>query len=94
MTGACKWDEFYKAGIMAIGWGEIGDLKVFASKEEMKKKMKETYDPSRPYTNAALATWQFANEMKPGDVVFAKKGMHQIIGRGDCESQIISLMTV
>lgn len=19
---ACKWDEFYKTGIMAIGWGE------------------------------------------------------------------------
>jgi 5-methylcytosine-specific restriction protein B len=32
--------------------------------------------------NAAHATWQFANEMKPGDVVFAKKGMHQLLGRG------------
>ena len=55
----------------------------------MKKKMKETYDPSRPYTNAALATWQFANEMKPGDIVFAKKGMHQIIGRGIVKSDYI-----
>lgn len=86
---AYKWDEFYKTGVMAIGWGEIGDLKKFISKEEMKKKMKETYDPSRPYTNAALATWQFANEMKPGDIVFAKKGMHQIIGRGIVKSDYI-----
>lgn len=86
---ACKWDEFYKTGIMAIGWGEIGDLKVFASKEDMKKKMKETYDPSRHYKNVALATWQFTNEMKPGDVVFAKKGMHQIIGRGVVKSDYI-----
>lgn len=86
---AYKWDEFYKTGIMAIGWGEIGDLKEFAGKEDMKKKMKETYDPSRPYTNAALATWQFANEMKPGDIVFAKKGMHQIIGRGIVKSDYI-----
>ena len=86
---AYKWEEFYKTGIMAIGWGEIGDLKVFTSKEEMKKKMKETYDPSCPYTNAALATWKFANEMKPGDIVFAKKGMHQIIGRGIVKSDYI-----
>lgn len=86
---AYKWDEFYKAGIMAISWGEIGDLKIFSSKEEMKKKMKETFDSSRSYKNTALATWQFANEMKPGDVVFAKKGMHQIIGRGIVKSDYL-----
>lgn len=81
-TNASKWDEYYKAGIMAIGWGQIGDLSVFTSKDEMKCKMKECIDPSKPYRNAAYATWQFANEMKPGDVVFVKKGLHQIIGRG------------
>lgn len=86
---ANKWDEFYRAGVMAIGWGEIGDLKIFSSKEEMKKKMKEVYDSSSSYKNTALATWQFANEMKPGDVVFAKKGMHQIIGRGIVKSDYI-----
>ncbi len=80
--GAAKWDEFYNAGIMAIGWGEIGDLKAFPSKDNMKAKMKETYDSSLSYKNAAHATWQFANEMKIGDVVFVKKGMHQLVGRG------------
>lgn len=79
---ACKWDEFYESGIMAIGWGEIGDLSLFASKDEMKKKMKATYDPTLSYKNAAHATWQFANDMKEGDVVFVKKGMHQVVGRG------------
>ena len=38
------WDEFYKSGIMAIGWGEIGDLQEFTTKNEMKEKMKETRD--------------------------------------------------
>ncbi|OJF76097.1 MAG: GTPase [Treponema sp. CETP13] len=79
---ACKWDEFYASGIMAIGWGEIGDLSLFDSKDEMKKKMKAIYDPSLSYKNAAHATWQFANDMKKGDVVFVKKGMHQVVGRG------------
>ena len=80
--GACKWEEFYKAGIIAIGWGEIGDLKNFDSKEEMKVRMKEILGSEYSYKNVAHATWQFANEMKPGDIVFAKKGMHTILGRG------------
>ena len=83
---AGMWDEFYKAGIMAIGWSDIGDLSLFASKAEMKSAMKEVYDPDKTYMNAALATWQFANEIKPGDVIFVKKGMHQIIGRGIVKS--------
>lgn len=86
-NNAEKWDEFYAAGIMAIGWDEIGDLSVFESKEDMKQAMKKKYDPSRPYKNAAHATWQFANEMKEGDIVFAKKGMHLLIGRGVVESE-------
>jgi len=79
---ACKWDEFYQSGIMAIGWNDIGDLSAFVSKDAMKKKMKETYGSQYTYKNAAHATWQFANEMKPGDIIFVKKGMYKIIGRG------------
>lgn len=79
---ACKWDEFYEAGIMAIGWGEIGDLSEFTSKDEMKQKMKECYGQEYSYKNDAHATWQFIHEMKKGDIVFVKKGMYQIIGRG------------
>ena len=79
---ACKWDEFHKAGIMAIGWHEIGDLSVFSSKDEMKQKLKETRGQQYSYKNAAHATWQFANDIKPGDVVFVKKGMYKLIGRG------------
>ena len=80
--GSCMWDEFYTSGIMAIGWGEIGDLSTFDSKDAMKIKMRKVIDESLSYKNAAHATWQFANEMKIGDIVFVKKGMHQIIGRG------------
>lgn len=80
--GSCMWDEFYTLGIMAIGWGDIGNLSTFDSKDAMKIKMREVIDESLSYKNAAHATWQFANEMKIGDIVFVKKGMHQIIGRG------------
>lgn len=80
--GSSLWEEFYKKGIMAIGWGFIGDLRNFDSKDAMKQKMKEMHDPSLSYMNSAHATWQFANEIKVGDIVFAKKGRSQIIGRG------------
>jgi 5-methylcytosine-specific restriction protein B len=79
---ASKWEEFYNDGILAIGWSEIGDLNDFASKDAMKRAMKKCYDPSLSYRNAAHATWQFAYEMKPGDIIFAKKGRQCIIGRG------------
>lgn len=80
--GAGIWDECCESGIMAIGWDEIGDLRQYATKTEMKQAMKEHIDPERPYTMAAHATWQFAHEMKPGDIVFAKKGRSTVIGRG------------
>lgn len=77
-----KWDEFYSEGIMAIGWDAIGDLRTYSSKNDMKQAMQEIIDPSTSHKNAAHATWQFANELKPGDIIFAKKGRSQIIGRG------------
>lgn len=80
--GAVKWDKFHKMGVMGLGWPEIGDFAQYSSKEEMKSAMKTRIDPDRPYKNAAHATWQFANELKPGDIVFVKKGVHQIVGRG------------
>ena len=73
-NGADKWEEFYQKGIMAIGWGEIGDLKQFPSKEAMKERMKAVYGQNLSYRNAAHATWQFANEMKPGDIFLSKRG--------------------
>ena len=84
--GAMYWDDFYDSGIMGIGWDEIGNLSAFNSKDEIKRALQEKGDPSKSYRNASCATWQFANDIKPGDVVFAKKGMHLIVGRGIVES--------
>ena len=86
---ACMWDEFFRNGIMGIGWDEVTNLKDFASKEEIKEFMKKVYDASYSYKNNAHCLWQFANEIKVGDVVFVKKGMHKIIGRGVVTSDYI-----
>ena len=86
---ASMWDEFYKSGIMGIGWDDVTDLKGFSSKEEIKEYMKKAYDPSYSYKNNAHCLWQFANEIKVGDVIFVKKGMHKIIGKGIVTSDYI-----
>lgn len=83
---ASIWDRCCSEGIIAIGWDEIGDLNNYSSKEKIKMAMKVVYNPSLSYKNDAHATWQFANEMKPGDIVFAKKGLHFIIGCGIVKS--------
>lgn len=86
---ACMWDEFYNLGIMGIGWDDVTDLKELTSKEEIKDYMKKVYDPSYSYKNNAHCLWQFANEIKIGDVIFVKKGMHKIIGKGVVTSEYI-----
>ena len=72
--GACMWDEFYSRGIMGLAWGEIGDLTAYVHKEDLKAQMLQTYPENGTQKNDIHALWQFANEMKPGDVVFVKKG--------------------
>ena len=79
---ASEWDDFYARGIMGLAWGELGDLRAYASRSDMERQLLQTSSgPGRP-TNDVLALWQFANEMKPGDVIFAKRGIKEIIGRG------------
>lgn len=71
---------------MLLGWGEIGDLGIFSSKDEMKQQMKQEYGDSSSYKNSAHATWQFVHDIKVGDIVFAKKGNNGILGKGIVES--------
>lgn len=85
--GSANWESDYAEGIMAIGWPGMGDLSAYGSKEEMRAKMRELYGGTGSYRNQVLATWQFANEIKPGDVVFVKKGLKKVVGRGIVEGE-------
>ena len=85
--GSANWESDYAAGIMAIGWSELGDLMNYSSKEEMRNTMRKVYGGNGSYRNQVLATWQFANEIKPGDVVFVKKGLKKVVGRGIVEGE-------
>ena len=69
------WDAFFDSSIMAIGWDELGDLREYKTKSEIKSKGLGVND--------TLCCWQFANDIKVGDIVFVKQGIFKVIGRGE-----------
>jgi MoxR-like ATPase len=76
------WDEFYRDGIIAIGWNELGDLSKFQDLEEVTDRMREVYARESNPMNDARACYEFAHDMRPGDLVFAKRGRFRIVGYG------------
>ena len=83
---AFLWDKVHNENIMAIGWNEIGNLKDFSNKEQIRNKLQEIYNDNLSHRNDVNALWQFANEIEIGDIIFAKRGMSEIIGVGFVES--------
>ena len=79
---AWMWDKFRECGVMGLAWGDLGDLAACASKHDVQQRMLEAFPSHGSQRNDILAAWQFVSEMKPGDVIFAKKGRSEIIGRG------------
>jgi DNA replication protein DnaC len=85
--GASEWDYFVKQGIYALGWNELGDLREFNDKAELNEELliaKRNSNSDRK--NDALALWNIAKVIKPGDVVFAKRGLHEYVGYGVVKS--------
>lgn len=80
--GAARWDEFYDRGVMALAWSKIGDLSAYETKEDLRQALLVQYSDKTSQKNSAHALWQLVHDVKPGDVIFAKRGMSEIIGRG------------
>lgn len=76
------WDEYYQEGIMGIGWSKIGNLRDYKSNNDFKNILQEHYGTETEHTQDACMLYNFAYDMKPGDIVFAKKGRSLIVGRG------------
>lgn len=79
---ANKWDDLVTSGQMAICWSELGDLSQYSDRESVRLALKGAHESKKARSSDSLATWQFVHDIQPGDVIFAKKGMHKIIGRG------------
>ena len=84
---ACMWDVCKDSQTMCLGWDLIGDLSEFNNKEELTKALQVAYQKEdASFKNDSLALWQFVHDIHPGDIVYAKKGINKIIGRGVVES--------
>ncbi|MBQ6158675.1 MAG: AAA family ATPase [Thermoguttaceae bacterium] len=83
---ATMWNDFYKKGIMGIGWHELGNLNQYTSQTEITKFLKKYHKTKATPTNSSLVVWEFVHDLKPGDVVIAKKGKQEFVGWGVVES--------
>lgn len=76
------WEEFYREGIMGIGWDEMGDLRQYPDLETTAKKLIEVYSLKAYPMNDSRACYEFAHVMRPGDHVIAKQGLLDVVGYG------------
>lgn len=76
------WEDFYTRGVMGLGWHELGDLREYSTKEDMRLALQQIRGNETSQKNSAHAVWQFAHDIKPGDIVFVKRGRTEILGRG------------
>lgn len=85
---ASQWQRCVETSTMCLGWDELGDYSRFESKEEVRDRLRELSGKSNAsFKNDANAVWCFLSEIKPGDVIFAKKGTGKILGRGIVEGE-------
>lgn len=82
-----KWELMLERGLMGIGWSKLGDLSHY-TKEQIKPKLDEFYPIKKESgrKNDVKTLYDFANEIKIGDVVLAMKGTTQILGYGEVMS--------
>ncbi|PWC26634.1 hypothetical protein CR165_22080 [Pseudoroseomonas aestuarii] len=81
--GAAHWNELYERGLMAVGWDALGDLRQYATPTAMLEALAEAYPRDGQPSNDARACYDFAHAIRPGDIVFAKRGRGTIVGHGE-----------
>lgn len=75
-----QWKDFLNSQLVSINYDITEDLRTYKSKEDIKEKV--WGDEAGSKMNDVHACWQFANEMKIGDYVFAKQGKSYLYGVG------------
>ena len=80
---ACRWSEMREGGVMSLSYSECGrDLREYKDEEAIRAEFKSSENDEASYKNHVRALTDFLNVMKPGDLVFAKKGTKTFLGVG------------
>ena len=87
---ASKWSRCKEQSIICIGWDEMGDLSQINTLNECRDSLRDVYEnPDSSFMNDGLAIWEFSHVMQNGDVIYAKRGLSNIIARGIVKSEYI-----
>jgi len=81
------WEEFQSQGKASIGLPPIGDLNQYETKEEIEAAIQTFENTDRRRYNDALAGYDFCQVMKPGDIIFVKRGNSEFLGYGEVTSE-------
>ena len=83
--GGDLWEQSVKRGEISLGWNDTGDLSGLASEEDFREAVKVGH-PESGAAKVGKMLRDFAVEMTPGDMVFAKLGKKGTLGFGIIES--------
>ena len=80
-----NWEEDLRDGVMRVDLSLGCDLNGL-TREEIKERLNSEGFNYKTVGGAPTELYKFANEMEPGDIVYATKGMRNLLGRGEVTS--------
>ena len=81
------WQDFSSMGYIGLPWSELGDLNSYESKEELTAAIKDLYPSLQDASGVATICLDFANNISPGDLVYARVGPNSLLGLGQVVSE-------
>lgn len=79
---ASYWNDVVKDKVIALSYKEVGDFSKLGDKDAIAAAFAAAYGDDKEHPNCVRAVLDFRDVMKPGDYVFAKKGMSEFVGVG------------
>ena len=79
---ASHWSADLADGVASIDYSEIEDLSTFDSQQAIFDALRDGPEAHENPTTHARTCWRFANEVRPGDAILARRGRGTIIGIG------------
>ena len=74
---AIYWEEFYRKGIIAIGWDDLGDLNEYTT-----EKLAEALNVENPNNSNQIHNIENFRDASIGDIIVARNGRSKSLGIG------------
>lgn len=84
-----EWESFFKNNIIEVGFNQLDNFALYERKQQIQEHLLKLYETESDYNNKVNSIWQFTNEMKVGDVIYATSGQSKILGWGKVTSNHI-----